>query len=136
MTFAEIRARVIFQMNADSEDTADYQPALDGYINDGYARMLYALTKCRIRTAVHPALTADTDVPKTPEWTHDAIADYATYLCYRNGNPQKQSRGNAFYNRFREAMSEATALSGGVTVADDGTITVTDTPPQFFNVYP
>lgn len=44
------------------------------------------------------------DEPELPEWVHPYLADYATWLLYRNGNISKQNRGQAFLARFEEAM--------------------------------
>ncbi len=138
MTLAELQSRVIYQVNADEDDLSDYQPHLTGYLNQGYDRLLHALVSRRVPDAPFPALTAEGDVPKLPEWTHDALADYATYLVYRNGNPQKQSRGQAFLARFLEVESECKSLSSRMAYdAETGEIIQRGRkPPQFCNVYP
>lgn len=138
MTLGEIQSRVIYQVNADEDDLSDYEPHLTGYINDGYDRLLYALVQKNAPSTLFPYLSATADTPKLPEWTHNAIADYATWLVYRNGNTQKQSRGQAFYARFIEIESKCKNMSGQMEVDEEtGEITQTSTkPPQFYNVYP
>lgn len=60
-----------------------------------------------------PAPLADADdVPQLPLWTHHAIADWATWLVYRNGNPQKQSRGFQYRAAFDEVLRQVTASGG------------------------
>ena len=114
MTLAEIQARVMFQTNNDAEDVGDFIPHLPGYINDGYDRLLYAYEKKHPETgsAECPLLAADDDVPKLPEWTHAALADWATWLVYRNGNPQKQQRGYQFRSAFDEVERRIASLGG------------------------
>lgn len=137
MTLEELKSRVIFQINADEDDLSDYEPHLTGYVNRGYNLLLYALVNQRVPSRLFPALDADTDTPKLPEWTHGALADYATWLCYRNGNPQKQSRGQAYLYAFQEVEAECKSASSGYSVDEStGEITEGSTlPPQFFNVY-
>lgn len=138
MTFDELKERVIFQVNADSDDLDDYEPALDGYINAGYDQIVEAFLDEHLNTGnFYVSLAAPWDVPIVPEWTHIAIADYATYLVYRNGNPQKQQRGQQFLMQFNDILSKCKALRGKIEVdSETGAITVkSKKPPQFFNVY-
>lgn len=102
MTVNEIEQEVMFQTDTDLHDLGDFQPFLLGYINEGYDLLVYAFVKKH--TATHddeyPKLAEGSDEPRLPEWAHRAIADYATYLVYRNGNGMKQSRGMAFLQSF------------------------------------
>lgn len=114
MNVSEIKAAVMFQTNNDAEDVGDFEPYLLGYINEGYDKLVYAYA------GIHPAadydtyhpFTADTDVPATPEWTHRALADYATWLVYRNGNTYKQNRGLRFLQAFDEVVAKVIATGG------------------------
>jgi hypothetical protein len=108
MTLKDIRELVMFQTNNDAEDVGDYSPYLDEYINDGYDRLMYAYEKEHVATR----MSNDVDIPALPVWTHKAIADWATWLVYRNGNPQKQSRGFQFRAAFDETMDRITAMGG------------------------
>lgn len=137
MTLSELQSRVIFQCNADEDDLSDYEPHLTAYINDGYSRLLYALVNYNLPDTLFPYLSEETDTPKLPEWTHNAIADYATWLVYRNGNTQKQSRGQVYLSRFLEVESKCKNMHGQMSVdATTGEITQTSTtPPQFTHVY-
>lgn len=126
MTLAEIKSRVMFQTNNDDEDVGDYLPHLVDYINDGYDRLVFAWAKAHCGNEEWPWLEepeegdedSGVDVPKTPEWTHKYLADWATWLVYRNGNPQKQQRGYAFRNAFEEMLSKLQG-SGGMNGIDE-----------------
>lgn len=61
------------------------------------------------------------DIPKTPEWTHKYLADWATWLIYRNGNPQKQQRGTAFRYTFEEMLNQIRGSGGMNGLNEDGT---------------
>lgn len=138
MTFDELRERVIFQVNADSDDLGDYEPALDGYINTGYDKIVDAFLEEHIDMGgKYASMEAPWDTPNMPSWTHKAMADYATYLVYRNGNPQKQQRGMRFLQDAMEVINECKSYRGKISVdPDTGAISVTrKKPPQFFNVY-
>lgn len=102
MTVGEIKNTVMFQTNNDSDDLEDFLPYLMDYINDGYDRLVYAYTKKH----ASPMLHADTETPDLPEWAHPALADWSTWLVYRNGNPQKQQRGYAFRSSFEEIRTK------------------------------
>lgn len=141
MTFEEMMQRAMFQYNADWDDREDYDPHLDGYVNEGYDLLLYALTEHHLDDLpIFHTLVADTDaneVPKVPQWTHLPLCDYATYLLYRNGNPQKQQRGQEYLRNFLQCLSKCEDLRGKVTVDEEtGTITVSGDNPQFINYWP
>ena len=119
MTLSEIQEQVMFQTNNDAEDVGDFEPYLVGYINDGYDRLLYAYEKVHPETGSvgYPLLNADLDKPKLPEWAHTALADWATWLVYRNGNPQKQQRGYHFRAAFDEIERRITSTGGKAGMA-------------------
>lgn len=121
MTFAEIKAQVMFQTNNDAEDLEDYLPHVDDYVNEGYDRLVKAWEKNHVPT-VTPWLKEDEDVPQLPEWTHRALADYATWLVYRNGNPQKQQRGLYFLRAFEEVLTRISDEGGKDGMNEDGTL--------------
>lgn len=107
MNVGEIKNAVMFQTNNDADDVGEFLPYLMRYINDGYDRLVNAYAQ------VHPTpehdmyrpLRHDNDIPAMPDWTHKAIADWATWLVYRNGNPQKQQRGYVFRNAAEDIFS-------------------------------
>lgn len=138
MTLDELQARVIYQVNADADDLPDYEPHLTGYINNGYDLLLYALTGVRAGAKPFPYLAQGLDASRLPEWCNSAVADYATWLVYRNGNPQKQSRGQAYLYAFQQVESKCKSLADRMTFDQtSGDIMQKSTrPPQFFNVYP
>jgi hypothetical protein len=121
MTLAEIKNQIMFQTNNDADDIDDYLPHVDDYINDGYDRLVKVWTKNHIPQTDYPRLTEDTDVPKTPEWTHRALCDWATWLVYRNGNPQKQQRGLYFRSSFEEVLAKIADEGGAAGLNEDGT---------------
>jgi len=121
MTFAEIKDQIMFQTNNDAEDIEDYLPHVNDYINDGYDRIVKVWTKnTHIPTTDFPRLENDTDVPRVPEWTHRALCDWATWLVYRNGNPQKQQRGRAYYESFMLVLSQIAGEGGLAGLNEDG----------------
>ena len=121
MTLAEIRNQIMFQTNNDEEDVTDYLPHLNDYINDGYDRLVKVWTKSHTPQTDYPRLAEDTDEPNLPEWTHRAICDWATWLMYRNGNPQKQQRGLAYRSAFLEILSQLADDGGLSGLNEDGT---------------
>lgn len=121
MTFAEIKEQVMFQTNNDSDDLEDFLPHVDDYVNEGYDRLVNAWAKNHIPMTERPYLTGDGDIPALPFWTHRALADYATWLVYRNGNPQKQQRGLYFLRRFEEVLGQIADEGGQDGLNEDGT---------------
>lgn len=112
MTLAEMKAHVMFQTNNDAEDVDDYLPSLLNYLNDGYDRLVKVWTKSHMEQTEYPWLEEDTDEPNLPEWLHVYICDWATWLVYRNGNPQKQNRGMAYRYAFEEALAKISDEGG------------------------
>lgn len=121
MTFAEIKEHVMFQTNNDADDLPDYLPHVDEYVNEGYDRMLKVWTGNHLPQSEWPRLEADTDVPLTPEWTHRALADWASWLIYRNGNPQKQNRGLYYRDAFEQVLRRIADEGGAAGLNEDGT---------------
>ena len=121
MTLAEIKNQIMFQTNNDAEDVEDYLPHLVDYINDGYDRLVKVWTKSHTPQEEYPRLNEDEDVPNIPEWTHRALCDWATWLVYRNGNPQKQQRGRAYYEMFMMVLSQLSDEGGLAGLNEDGT---------------
>ena len=118
MKLSEIKDRVMFQTNNDADDLGDFEPHIGDYINDGYDRLVVVWAYNHVPSTDYPALAEDADEPKTPEWTHRYLADWATWLIYRNGNPQKQSRGMAFREAF-ESMLRTVSGQGGESGLDE-----------------
>lgn len=108
MTLDEIKSQVMYQTNNDKDDLPDFEPHLTDYINEGYDILVMNYTDEHVASdsETYPALSESTDVPKLPEYTHRGIADYATYLVYRNGNAVKQNRGMAFYSTFLDIVAK------------------------------
>ena len=113
MTLSEIKQMVMFQTNNDAEDLGDFEPYLCDYINEGYDRLVKAWAKVHVsfHSEDYPRLEEDGDTPATPEWTHRYLADWATWLIYRNGNPQKQQRGYQYQSSFMQMIA---------TISDEG----------------
>jgi phosphatidylethanolamine-binding protein (PEBP) family uncharacterized protein len=119
MTLAEIKDLCMFQTNNDTDDIEDYEPFIVDYVNDGYDQLVNAWDKTHTPTETYARLEEDEDVPNLPEWTHQYLADWATWLIYRNGNPQKQQRGFAFRDRFLRLVSQLLE-EGGRNGAENG----------------
>lgn len=120
MNYAEIKNMVMFQTNNDADDLGDFLPYLGSYINDGYDRLVVAYCGEHSGTDSenYPPLRSDRESPNLPDWAHGAIADWATWLVYRNGNVQKQNRGYQYRSSFMEVESKLrsmTASEKGVT---------------------
>ena len=122
MTFAEIKDQIMFQTNNDAEDIEDYLPHVNDYINDGYDRLVKVWTKTyHVPADDYPRLENDQDEPNLPAWLHRYICDWATWLVYRNGNPQKQQRGRAYYESFMLILSQISGEGGLEGLNEDGT---------------
>ena len=113
MNLAEIKNEVMFQTNNDEDDLQDFLPYLNDYINEGYDRLVYAFahTHASNDSEQYPLMKVDKAQPNLPSWTHRYIADYATWLVYRNGNTQKQSRGQRYLQRFEEIERQLSSMS-------------------------
>ena len=123
MTLKLIEEQVMFQTNNDADDLGDFTPHLVDYVNEGYDRLVVVWDHQHVKTGgEYSPLENDTDVPNVPEWTHRYLADWATWLIYRNGNPQKQQRGYAYRESF-EKMLATVAGQGGINGTNaDGTL--------------
>jgi hypothetical protein len=49
------------------------------------------------------------------------LCDWATWLVYRNGNPQIQQRGFYFRSAFEEIVSQILSEGGADGLNEDGT---------------
>lgn len=108
MTLEQIRNQVMFQTNNDIEDLPDFQPHLGDYINEGYDLLVESYTGQHVSSESDEyfPLAAGGDEPNLPEYAHRALADYATYMVYRNGNAVKQNRGAVFYSMFMGVLAQ------------------------------
>ena len=115
MDLSAIKQQVMFQIGGDAEDVQDFLPYLTRYINDGYDRLTMAAYGQHVgeKQDDTPPLTHDRMSPSLPEWTHPAIADYATWLICRNGNAQRQNRGYAFRRAFENVESRLRVSQSG-----------------------
>ena len=120
MTLSEIQAQVMFQTNNDADDLGDYTPHIDDYINEGYDRIVVVWDHQHVPSGEYPRLEEDEDLPNLPEWIHRYIADWATWLIYRNGNPQKQNRGMAYREAFEGMLSRIAGEGGKSGLNPDG----------------
>ena len=113
MTLLELKNLIMFQTNNDADDLGDFLPHIVTYINEGYDLLVHAWCGERVHmdSDTYIPLLSDKSQPELPEWTHKAIADWATWLIYRNGNSNKQARGY----RFREAAESLFTLVRGMT---------------------
>lgn len=120
MTLGEIKDQIMFQTNNDSEDIEDYLPHVIDYVNDGYDILMNAWYGIHVPKGKYDRLERDADEPMLPEWTHRAIVDWATWLVYRNGNPQKQQRGMAYRSSFDEILSKIRNEGGAAGLDANG----------------
>lgn len=104
MTVSEIKNRIMYQTGNDGEDITDHLPWVLEYVNQGYDRMLAAYVKRHVGDEEYPLLAADEDTPKLPDWVHYALADFATWCIYRNGNTQRQQRGMRYLASYEDAL--------------------------------
>lgn len=118
MNLAALKSFVMFQTSNDPEDVGDFMPYLLQYINNGYDQVVNAYDAQHVPSEDYPALRLDSDEPLLPEWMHTMIADWATYMVYQNGNPQKQSRGYQFRTQAEGVLAKVRA-EGGI----DGAVT-------------
>lgn len=115
MDLSAIRRQVMFQIGGDAEDVHDFLPYLTQYINEGYDRLVMAAFGQHVGEAEdeYPPLSHDRSVPELPEWTHQAIADLATWLICRSGSAQRQNRGYAFRKAFEDVESRLRLSQSG-----------------------
>ena len=113
MTLMDLRQQVLFQTGSDLEDLGDFQPHLTDYLNDGYDRLCVAMDGQHVAedSEAHPPLAMERDEPALPAWAHSAIADWATWLIYRNGSATRQSRGYAFRAAFEAVENRLRGLT-------------------------
>lgn len=121
MRFGEIKDQIMFQSNNDPEDIEDFLPHAEDYINDGYDRIVMVWDRHHVPSNEYPKLQEDYDVPNIPTWMHRYLCDWATWLVYRNGNPQKQQRGRAYYDHFMALLSRIADEGGKNGMNEDGT---------------
>ena len=118
MNLLEIKQRVMFQTNNDADDLGDFLPHVTEYINDGYDRavMAYAGQHVSTESDDYQPMSHDKSQPNLPSWLHQSIADWATWLVYRNGSAPKQSRGY----QFRASAEAFFASAKSMTDAEKG----------------
>ena len=61
----------------------------------------------------YPAMTADTEEPRLPEYAHPALADYICFRHLSSGNLAKQSRAKFFETSFYQQMRALTPQGAG-----------------------
>ena len=124
MTLKEIKEQIMFQTNNDADDLGDYEPHISDYINEAYDRIVVVFDHQHVSTTseMYPPMSEDTDDPNLPEWMHRYIVDWATWLIYRNGNPQKQQRGYQFRQTFEMFLAMVAGQGGKDGMNDDGTL--------------
>ena len=120
MTLAEMKNQIMFQTNNDEDDIGDFLPHVDDYINEGYDRIVKVWDNMHVPSTEYPALKDDSDEPLLPVWIHRYIADWATWLVYRNGNPQKQNRGMAYRYSFEQLLASLSDAGGKNGLDENG----------------
>ena len=120
MTLSDIQEQVMFQTNNDPDDLGDFTPHINDYINEGYDRIIILWDNKHVPCTDYPRLEEAEDTPNIPEWIHRYIADWATWLIYRNGNPQKQQRGMQFRYSFEELLNKISSMGGKNGLDENG----------------
>ena len=120
MTLSEIQAQIMFQTNNDADDLGDFTPHINDYINEGYDKITIIWDNMHVPSNDYPKLEYESDEPNLPEWLHRYLADWATWLIYRNGNPQKQNRGTAFKFAFEEMLGRLSGAGGKNGLDENG----------------
>lgn len=125
MNLSELKNTVMFQTNNDADDLGDFLPYLTDYLNEGYDKLAYAFSREHVDedSTVYTPLRNDRSSPELPGWCHHAIADWATWLVYRNGNVQKQNRGQQFRYAFEQIESRLRGMSAEEKGLDAATVT-------------
>lgn len=121
MTLSEIQEQVMFQSNNDADDLGDFTPHINDYINEAYDRIVQVWDNAHVPSTDYPRLEDESDEPNVPAWIHRFIADWATWLIYRNGNPQKQNRGMAYRASFMDMLAKLSDGGGKAGLNEDGT---------------
>lgn len=125
MNLSELKNTVMFQTNNDADDLGDFLPYLTDYLNEGYDKLAYAFSREHVDedSTTYTPLRNDRSSPELPGWCHHAIADWATWLVYRNGNVQKQNRGQQFRYAFEQIESRLRGMSAEEKGLDTATVT-------------
>lgn len=120
MTLTEMKDQVMFQTNNDPEDIEDFLPHAEDYLNEAYDRIVIVWDHQHVPSTEYPRLEEKDDTPNLPEWMHRYLCDWATWLIYRNGNPQKQQRGLQFQSHFLNLLSKLADEGGKDGLDEDG----------------
>ena len=113
MNLLQLKQQVMFETGNDAEDLGDYLPHLNDYINEGYDLLLMAHAGQHVDDdGDYPRMKQEKSEPELLPWTHRALADYAAWMVYRNGNAQKQSRGFVFRKAFEETLARVRNAGG------------------------
>jgi len=110
---ADIRAlpigRVVEVRDAQGADVCFDTAADGGAILTGRKNETFTL----LCEAEYPAMAADTDEPRMPEYAHPALADYICFRHLSSGNLAKQSRAKFFETSFYQQMRAMTPQGAG-----------------------
>ena len=125
MNLAELKNTVMFQTNNDADDLGDFLPYLTHYLNEGYDKLVYAFCGQHASedSETYTLLRNDRSSPELPDWCHHAIADWATWLVYRNGNVQKQNRGMQFRYAFEQMENRLRGMTDSEKGLDESSVT-------------
>lgn len=138
MTLNEIRNQIMFQTNNDADDLGDYMPHINDYVNEGYDLLVNSYTGGHLmdESEDYAPMHGGGDEPTLPLYAHRAIVDYATYLIYRNGNPSKQSRGQAYLQNFYTVVAQLKYEQyAGTGMDENGNPTGGSGKLRFKNIY-
>ena len=113
MTLAEIKTQALFQFGNDTDalDEYEFMPHIVDYANEGYEILFWYWKDIHIPDDMK--LRREEDVPQLPEWAHRAIADYTTWMLYRNGSSARQNRGQAYWDSFIDCRNRLRSEKNG-----------------------
>lgn len=113
MTLTQIKNTVMFQTGNDAEDVQEFLPFLTDYINEGYDILYHYINGAHLGDEdADEKLSDGGDEPALATWLQPALADYATWMVYRNGNLAKQNRGMIYRQSFEDYKNKIHALNG------------------------
>lgn len=116
MTYAEIKELVMHQIGFDGDDVTEFEPYIAAYVNEAYNELVYAYAGAYVPSTAYPILEEGSDLPLTPDWTHMAISNWATWCVYRNGSPSKQARGRELKDAFEKTVSRVRTAGGSAGI--------------------
>ncbi|MEF9974626.1 MAG: hypothetical protein RSA12_10955 [Clostridia bacterium] len=109
MTLERMFERWKEQSAYDDEDSA-VEERIHEFLSEGANELAFKRLDGNLTGLADMANDSDSPDPRIPPWTHPAIVDYALYLWFRDGNPVKQQRAQAYLARFQDVLNRMPTL--------------------------